>query len=169
MTMSVTAVRRGLFGAFATCALGSVAAATIAIPSAGAQPGCTASDFSHMASGVLDTAGGWLDAHPEANDVLTSAGMQGAGAETSVRDYFVAHPQEYQELRGIAAPLMTCSTAAEPRSSRCRSPRCIRRCPSQARRCNGYIRPWRLRTKLYAPKAAIPRAATMSRTLPNGA
>lgn len=118
MTMSATAVRRGLFGAFATCALGGVAAATIAIPSAGAQPGCTASDFSHMASGVLAAAGGWLDAHPQANDVLTSAGMQGAGAEGSVRDYFVAHPQEYQELRAIAAPLTDrqrgCNAAIQP-------------------------------------------------------
>ena len=118
MTMSVTAVRRGLFGAFATCALGGVAAATIAIPSAGAQPWCTASDFSHMASGVLAAAGGWLDTHPQANDVLTSAGMQGAGAEGSVRDYFVAHPQEYQELRAIAAPLTDmqrgCNAAIQP-------------------------------------------------------
>ena len=57
--MSATAVRRGLFGAFATCALGGVVATTIAIPSAGAQPGCTASDFSHVASGVLDD-GGWV-------------------------------------------------------------------------------------------------------------
>jgi hemophore-related protein len=117
MTMSATAVRRGLFGAFATCALGSFAAAAIAIPTAGAQP-CTASDFSHVASGVLDTAGGWLDAHPEANKVLTAAGMQGAGAETSVRDYFVAHPNEYQELRGIAAPLIDmqhgCGAAIQP-------------------------------------------------------
>ena len=116
--MSATAVRRGLFGAFATCALGSFAAAAIAIPTAGAQPGCTASDFSHVASGVLNTAGGWLDAHPEANDVLTAAGMQGAGAETSVRDYFVAHPQDYQELRGIAAPLIDmqhgCGAAIQP-------------------------------------------------------
>ena len=118
MTMSATAVRRGLFGAFATCALWSFAAAAIAIPTAGAQPGCTASDFSHVASGVLNTAGGWLDAHPEANDVLTAAGMQGAGAETSVRDYFVAHPQDYQELRGIAAPLIDmqhgCGAAIQP-------------------------------------------------------
>ena len=94
------------------------AAAAIAIPTAGAQPGCTASDFSHVASGVLNTAGGWLDAHPEANDVLTAAGMQGAGAETSVRDYFVAHPQDYQELRGIAAPLIDmqhgCGAAIQP-------------------------------------------------------
>jgi hemophore-related protein len=118
MTVSVTAVRRGLLGAFATCALGSVAATTIAIPSAGAQPGCTASDFSHTASGVLNAAGGWLDAHPDANNVLTAAGMQGAGAEGSVRDYFVAHPQEYTELRGIAAPLIDmqhgCNAAIQP-------------------------------------------------------
>jgi heme-binding protein len=118
MRTSSTAVRRGLVGAFATCALGGVAAATIAIPSAGAEPNCTASGFSHTASGVLAAAGGWLDAHPAANDVLTSAGMQGAGAEQSVRDYFVAHPQEYQELRGIAAPLIDlqrgCNTAIQP-------------------------------------------------------
>jgi hemophore-related protein len=118
MTMSVTAVRRGLFGAFATCALGGVAAATIAIPTAGAEPGCMASDFSHTASGVLAAAGGWLDAHPDANAVLSAAGMQGAGAEQSVRDYFVGRPQEYQELRGIAAPLVDmqrgCNAAIQP-------------------------------------------------------
>lgn len=120
MTMSVTAVRRGLVGAFTTCALGGVAAATIAIPSASAQPppGCSASDFSRTASGVLASASGWLDAHPGANDVLSAAGMQGAGAEQSVRDYFVAHPGEYQELRGIAAPLIDlqrgCGPAIQP-------------------------------------------------------
>ena len=118
MTMSATAVRRGLFGAFATCALGGVAAATIAIPTASGEPGCSASDFSSTASGVLASAGGWLDAHPGANDVLSAAGMQGAGAEQSVRDYFVGHPTEYQELRGIAAPLIdmqhNCGPAIQP-------------------------------------------------------
>jgi len=119
MTMSATAVRRGLLGAFATCALGGVVAATIAIPSGAAQPpGCSASDFSRTASGVLAAAGGWLDTHPGANDVLSAAGMQGAGAEQSVRDYFVAHPGEYQELRGIAAPLIdlqhSCGPAIQP-------------------------------------------------------
>jgi heme-binding protein len=118
MTMSATAVRRGLFGAFTTCALAGVAAATVAIPMASAQPDCTASGFAHVASGVLNDAGGWLDAHPDANNVLTAAGMQGAGAEQSVRDYFVAHPQEFQELRGIAAPLIDmqhgCGAAIQP-------------------------------------------------------
>jgi hemophore-related protein len=115
MTTSVTAVRRGLFGAFATCAF---AAVTVAIPTAGAQPDCTASGFSHTASGVLAAAGAWLDTHPDANNVLTAAGMQGAGAEQSVRDYFTGRPQEYQELRGIAAPLIDlqrgCNTAIQP-------------------------------------------------------
>jgi heme-binding protein len=118
MQKSATAVRRGLVGAFATCALGGVVAATIAIPSAGAQPACTASGFSHTASGVLADAGAWLDAHPQANEVLTAAGMQGAGAEVSVRDYFVAHQNEYLELRGIATPLIDmqkgCGTAIQP-------------------------------------------------------
>jgi hemophore-related protein len=112
--MSVTAVRRGLFGAFATCTLGGLAAATIAIPSAAAEPGCAASDFSRTASGVLASAGGWLDTHPQANDVLSAAGMQGAGAESSVRDYFVAHPTEYQELRGIAGPLIDMQRSCGP-------------------------------------------------------
>src|SRR4051794_34511110 len=118
MKKSATAMRRGVVGAFATCAVGGIAAATIAMPTAAAEPNCTASGFSHTASGVLAAAGGWLDTHPQANDVLTAAGMQGAGAETSVRDYFVAHPQEYQELRGIAAPLIDlqrgCNTAIQP-------------------------------------------------------
>ena len=118
MTRSVTAVRRGLFGAVITCVLGGVAVSTIAIPTAGAEPGCSASDFSRTASGVLADAGGWLDAHPGANDVLSAAGMQGAGAEQSVRDYFVGHPMEYQELRGIAAPLTdmqrSCGPAIQP-------------------------------------------------------
>jgi heme-binding protein len=116
MKMSASAVRRGLFGAIATCALGGVVAATI--PTASAEPGCSASDFSRTASGVLASAGGWLDAHPGANDVLSAAGMQGAGSEQSVRDYFVGHPMEYQELRGIAGPLIgmqrSCGPAIQP-------------------------------------------------------
>jgi hemophore-related protein len=110
-------MKKKIFPAIAMCALGG-AAVTVALPVAAAQPGCTASSFSHTASGVLASAGAWLDAHPEANNVLTNAGMQGSGAEQSVRDYFVARPFEYQELRGIAAPLIdlqrNCGTTIQP-------------------------------------------------------
>jgi heme-binding protein len=119
MKSSANSVRRGLYGAFATFALGGVAAVITVLPSASAQPApCTASGFATTTSGVLSRAGAFLDAHPGANDVLTQAGMQGAGAETSVRDYFVAHPMEYQELRTIAQPLIDqqrqCNAAVSP-------------------------------------------------------
>lgn len=99
-----TSVRRGVAGVLATCALGVVAGA-VAMPAASAAP-CSASGFATTASGVLGAAGGYLDAHPGANDVLTAAASQPAGeAETSVRAYFTAHPNEYFDLQGIVAPL----------------------------------------------------------------
>ena len=56
MKMSAIVVRRGLYGAFATCALGGVAAATISLPTANAAPACSASAFADTASGVLSQA-----------------------------------------------------------------------------------------------------------------
>lgn len=108
MNISATTARRGLGGTFAACVLGGVAAATIALPAANAQPGaCNASDFATTASGVLNAAGGYLNAHPGANDVLTRAATQPAGeAEANVRSYFEAHPNEYLDLRNIAQPLV---------------------------------------------------------------
>jgi len=108
MKISATTARRGIGGAFTACMLGGVAAATIALPTAGAQPApCTASGFATTASGVLNAAGGYLNTHPGANDVLTQAATQPAGtAESNVRAYFTAHPNEYLDLRNIARPLI---------------------------------------------------------------
>jgi hypothetical protein len=47
----------------------------------------------------------------------------------------------------------------------CRARRIV---PVVVRAEDRYIRPWRLRTKLYAPKAASPSAAAISRNLPKG-
>lgn len=119
MKLSATTARRGLGGTFAACLLGGVAAATIAAPTANAQPACTASSFATTASGVLNAAGGYLNSHPGANDVLTRAASQPAGeAEASVRAYFEAHPNEYLDLRNIARPLIDqrnqCGVAVSP-------------------------------------------------------
>ena len=107
--MKMTAIigRRGLFGVFAGSALMATAAATIAIPSANAEPAqCTAAGLSNTVSGVTAAAGAYLNGHPDVNDALTRAGSQAPGdAEASVRNYFGTHPAEFSDLRGIAAPL----------------------------------------------------------------
>lgn len=119
MTMSSKTARRGIAGAFAACALGGVAAATIALPTATAQPACNASGFATTAGGVLSAAGGYLATHPGANDVLTRAASQPAGeGEASVRGYFTAHPNEFVDLRNIARPLIDqrnqCGVTVQP-------------------------------------------------------
>jgi len=118
MRRSTTAVRRGLYGAVAACALGAATATTAALPAASAAP-CTASGLSTTASGVLSSAGTYLAAHPDADDVLTKAGSQPTGdAKASVQSYFLAHPNEFLDLKGIAQPLTDlrsqCGVAVSP-------------------------------------------------------
>jgi heme-binding protein len=98
-------MRRGLFGALAAGALTAVVATTVALPTAGAAP-CTASGLASTASGVLSSAGSYLAAHPGADEVLTAAGSQPTGeAKQTVQAYFMSHPGEFLDLKGIAQPL----------------------------------------------------------------
>jgi heme-binding protein len=100
-----TAFRRGVAGAFAACALTGAAAGTVALPSAAADT-CTASGLATTASGVLADAGTYLDAHPDANGVLTAAGTQPADeAKSNVTTYFLGHPGEFVDLQNIVGPL----------------------------------------------------------------
>ena len=101
-----TALRRGVAGAFATCALIGAAIGTVALPTASAADQCSASGLATTASGVLASAGTYLSAHPDANDVLTAAGSQPTDqAKSNVQAYFLAHPGEFLDLKGIAQPL----------------------------------------------------------------
>jgi len=101
-----TALRRGVAAAFAACALTGAAVGTVALPTASAADQCTASGLASTASGVLGAAGSYLDAHPGANDVLTVAGSQPRDeAKSNVQAYFLAHPGEFLDLKGIAQPL----------------------------------------------------------------
>jgi hemophore-related protein len=85
------------------CALG-VSAAVITAPVAG---------------GVLAEAGGYLAAHPGANNVLTAAATAPPEvARNDVRGYFTSNPGEFLDLRRIAAPLQDlrnqCGIAVSP-------------------------------------------------------
>jgi hemophore-related protein len=108
-------LRRTIFGVIAGCAL-----CLIVAPTAGAAPDqCSASGVAATASGVLNSASGYLDGHPDANNVLTTAVNQSpADAKSSVRGYFLSHPGEALELKGIAQPLLDlrgrCNTSVSP-------------------------------------------------------
>lgn len=106
MYTSGIAVCRRVSGAVVTGAVLGLAAATIALPTASAQPECTAATLSSTLGTVSAQTGSFLNGHPGANDAVTNAGGQGAGAgETTIRNYFAAHPQEWAELQRIAQPL----------------------------------------------------------------
>jgi heme-binding protein len=105
MNFSGSTVRRGLVGVIAATALGAATAAVTA-PMAAAQPNCSAAGLASTVSGVTAAAGQYLDAHPDANDAITAAGSQSPQqAESNLRAYFTSHPQQYNDLRGIAQPL----------------------------------------------------------------
>jgi len=95
--------RRGWCGALVVGAVG--VALGLGAPTANAAP-CSASGLATTASGVLSAAGGYLADHPGANDVLTAAVDQPPeAAKSTVRGYFISHPNEYFDLQNIASPL----------------------------------------------------------------
>jgi heme-binding protein len=108
-------LQRTIFGVIPSCA-----ACLILAPAAGAAPDpCSASGLAATSSGVLNAASGYLDGHPDVNNVLTAAVNQPpADAKASVRGYFLGHVGEALELKGIAQPLLDlkgrCNSAVSP-------------------------------------------------------
>jgi heme-binding protein len=105
MEISIIKMRRGALGVLAAGAVGGLAAATIALPTASAQPQCNAAGLSSTLGSVSTATGQYLASHPDANQAVTNAGAQGPNAENSIRLYFVAHPSQWAELQAIAQPL----------------------------------------------------------------
>lgn len=104
-TFSVN-LRRAALAVLAAGAFGGLACATVEPPLASAQPQCTAANLSSTLGTVANATGQYLDSHPDANQVVTNAGAQSPqDGENSIRTYFVAHPQQWAELQGIARPL----------------------------------------------------------------
>ena len=88
-------------------------------PSAAAAPDCSPDGDNATVSSVTGSAQQYLAAHPGANQVVAAASDQPRPqAESDIRSYFTAHPQEYTDLRGILAPIgdteRQCNVSALP-------------------------------------------------------
>jgi heme-binding protein len=97
---------RWVGGLCAGCLLGGLAAATMAAPTASAAPDCSPGGVRNTVSSSMGAVRQYLNGHPDANQVVMAAANEPSDqAETDVRNYFTAHPQEYSDLRGIMAPI----------------------------------------------------------------
>jgi heme-binding protein len=107
MTFSCVTARRRVAGVMAACLLGGLAAATTVTPTASAEPDqCSPGALAATVSSVTSSARLYLNNHPGANQAVTEAANQPRPqAAANLRAYFTAHPQEYNELRGILAPI----------------------------------------------------------------
>lgn len=110
-----SAVRRSLFGAFATIGVASCAA--LMIPLASADPesepaqapadNCNASQLAKTVSGVTASLSDYFAAHPDVNGALMDITRQPAVVAVGQFDsYFGAHPDEANALRAIQQPLV---------------------------------------------------------------
>jgi hemophore len=109
--------RRAQVSAFVASALGGVAVAALAmpsaVPSAGAAPDpCAASEVAKTIATVATNTGSYLDSHPQTNQALTAISQQPAGPQTltSLKSYFDANPQAGKDLQTIQQPLTSMST-----------------------------------------------------------
>jgi heme-binding protein len=96
----------------AAVVIGGLAAATIAAPTSQAAPDCTASGVAGTVSTTTAAAQSYLANHPDANQAVTAAMNQPRPvASANLRSYFTGHPQQYNDLRGIAQPLSNMRTS----------------------------------------------------------
>jgi heme-binding protein len=119
MKISSIVTRRRVAGISAGCLLGGMAIGMVGAPSAAAAPDCSPDGVNATVSSVTGTAQQYLAAHPDANQVVTAAYGQPRGeAASNLRTYFTAHPQQYNDLRGILAPIgdteRQCNASALP-------------------------------------------------------
>jgi heme-binding protein len=85
---------------------GAVAAGISTAPLALAAPDCTPAGVHTTVSSATGAAQQYLSAHPGANQVVMAAyGQPRPQAESDLRNYFTAHPNEYYDLRGVLAPI----------------------------------------------------------------
>ena len=106
-TTASKTLRRSLYGVFAGSAIGGVAAAALAVPTATAAPDrCAASEIARTIGSVSTNTGNYLDSHPDTNTALTYAAQQPVPqAVASLKTYFDANPRVGTDLQTIQQPL----------------------------------------------------------------
>lgn len=93
----------GLIAALATV---PVCVGLVTPTTAGAETDCSPETVANTVSSATGAASTYLTAHPDANQVAVAAYSQPRPvASANLRAYFTAHPQQYQDLRGILAPI----------------------------------------------------------------
>lgn len=71
-----------------------------------AETDCSPESVANTVSSATGAASNYLTAHPDANQVVVASYSQPRPmASANLRAYFTAHPQQYQDLRGILAPI----------------------------------------------------------------
>ncbi len=104
--------RTGLCVAVLATAFGGATAAVQSQPAAGAAPDpCAASQMARTVGTVATNTGGYLDAHPQTNQALTTISQQQAGPQTlgALKTYFDANPQAGKDLQTLQQPLVSLS------------------------------------------------------------
>jgi hemophore len=115
------ATRQRLAGVFAVTAVGGALVAALAVPATpsadAATDPCAASEVARSIASVAVSTANYLDAHPDVNNVLTTASQQQSGPQglASLKTYFDANPQVGKDMQGLQQPLMNLS-------SRCKLP-----------------------------------------------
>ena len=105
MKMSNLFARRRIAGIAGSVLAGAVAAGISAAPVM-AAPDCSPAGVNTTVSSATGAAQQYLAAHPGANQVvMTAYGQPRPQAESDLRSYFTAHPNEYYDLRGVLAPI----------------------------------------------------------------
>ena len=71
-----------------------------------AETDCSPDSVANTVSSATGAASNYLTAQPDANQVVVASYSQPRPvASANLRAYFTAHPQQYQDLRGILAPI----------------------------------------------------------------
>jgi heme-binding protein len=115
MKATTMTLRRSLYAAFATSAVGGAAVAALlgnAAPSATAAPDpCAASEVAKTIGSVATSTGNYLETHPQTNQALTLISQQQGGPQSlgAMKNYFDANPMVAKDMQQLQQPLVSLS------------------------------------------------------------